>query len=183
MASLPPRRIDGVAALDAERGGVDRDVGPALVDHEDHAERNAHLADFQAVGPPARGDDLADRVGQGGDVAQGLGHLLDPLGFERQAVDRRRLRAPAGGGLGEVRGVGREDFSGASSSRGCGAKQPGVASRTGGNGQTARGSLACFGQVAAEARSRRARTTQDVSRVPVSLVLMAILPACDAVQT
>ena len=38
------------------------------------------------------GDDLADRVGQRGDVEQALGHLVDPLGFERQAVDRRGVQ-------------------------------------------------------------------------------------------
>ena len=85
----------GVAALDAERRGVDRHVGPALVDHEDDAQRHAHLPDFQPVGPPARRDDLADRVGQRGHVAQRLGHLVDPPGIQRQAVDRRGVRALA----------------------------------------------------------------------------------------
>ena len=69
LAAAEDRRV---AALDAERGGVDRDVGPALVDHEDHAQRHADLAHVQAVGPAARADDLADRVGQGGDLEQRL---------------------------------------------------------------------------------------------------------------
>ena len=38
LAAAEDRRV---AALDAERGGVERDVRPALVDHEDHAERDA----------------------------------------------------------------------------------------------------------------------------------------------
>ncbi len=43
-----------VAALDAEGGRVDRHVGAALVDHEDDAQRHAHLPDLQPVGPAAR---------------------------------------------------------------------------------------------------------------------------------
>ncbi len=39
-----------VAALDAEGRGVDRDVRAALEDHEDDAERDAHLGDLEAVG-------------------------------------------------------------------------------------------------------------------------------------
>ena len=68
-----------VAALDAECGGVDGHVGPALVDHEDDAQRDADLAHVEPVGPPARADDLADRVGQGGDLEERPGHLVDPL--------------------------------------------------------------------------------------------------------
>src|SRR5205823_1553725 len=37
---------DGVAALDAQAGGIDRDVGTGFVDEEDHAERDAHLQDL-----------------------------------------------------------------------------------------------------------------------------------------
>ena len=51
---------DGVAALERERGDVDGDVGPRLVDRADDAERHAHLAELEAVragssrGPPRR---------------------------------------------------------------------------------------------------------------------------------
>ena len=41
---------DRVARLQAQRGGVDRHVGPRLVDHRDDAERDAHLADVEPVG-------------------------------------------------------------------------------------------------------------------------------------
>ena len=71
---------DRVAGLQAQRGGVDRDVRPRLVDDGDDAERHAHLAHVQPVGQPAAVDDLADRVGQRGDLAHAGG-------------DRRR-RAP-----------------------------------------------------------------------------------------
>ncbi len=86
-----------VAALDAEGGGVDRHVGTALVDHEDDAERNAHLLDLQPVGPPARCDDLADRVGQRGDVSQRLRHLLDPPGIRASAGRSPRRSSPCAG--------------------------------------------------------------------------------------
>ena len=57
---------DGVAGLQADAGGVGRHVRPGLVDDAHHAERHPDLADLHpvGVGPPA--DDVADRVGQGG---------------------------------------------------------------------------------------------------------------------
>ena len=59
---------DGVAGLQAERGGVDRDVGAGLVDDPDDAERDADLAQVDAVGQGRAAHDLADRVGQRGHV-------------------------------------------------------------------------------------------------------------------
>ena len=41
---------DGVAGREGHRRGVSRDVGPRLVDEEDHAERHPNLADDQAAG-------------------------------------------------------------------------------------------------------------------------------------
>ena len=55
---------DGVAGLQAQRGGVDRDVRARLVDDRDDAERHAQPADVEAVGQPPALDDLADGVGQ-----------------------------------------------------------------------------------------------------------------------
>ncbi len=78
---------DSVSALDAEGGRVDGDVGTALEDHEDDAERDADLADVESVGTPACGDDLADRVGECGDVEEALGHVVDPAVGQGQAID------------------------------------------------------------------------------------------------
>ncbi len=50
---------DRVAGLQAQRRRVDRDVRPRLVDDGDDAERDADLADVQAVGEPPALDDLA----------------------------------------------------------------------------------------------------------------------------
>ncbi len=53
---------DRVARLQAQRGGVDRDVGARLVDDRDDAERHAHLAHVEAVGQAVAVDHLADGV-------------------------------------------------------------------------------------------------------------------------
>ena len=64
--SEPPRSTTDVARLDAERAGVGGDVGPGLVDHADDADRHAHAADHQAVGPRpfARSRRRPDRAGR-----------------------------------------------------------------------------------------------------------------------
>ena len=50
-----------VAALQAQRGRVGRDVRPALVNDADDAERHAHARDLEAVRPLPFGDRLARR--------------------------------------------------------------------------------------------------------------------------
>ena len=69
---------DRVAGLQAQRGGVDRDVRPRLVDDRDDAERHAHLAHVEPVGQPVAVDHLADRVGQRRDRARAVGDRRDP---------------------------------------------------------------------------------------------------------
>jgi hypothetical protein len=85
----------GVAALDGQRRGLDGHVGPALIDHAEHAQRHAHVADADAGGAALHAGDLADRVGHGGDLLAALGHGLQHLGAEAQAVDHRRARPAA----------------------------------------------------------------------------------------
>ena len=70
--SEPPRRITGIAGLQAERAGIGRDVGAALEDDADDAERRAHALDVQAVGAVPFGDHFADRIGQFGDGADAV---------------------------------------------------------------------------------------------------------------
>ena len=84
---------DGVARLQAQRGGVDRDVRARLVDDGDHAQRHADLAHVQAVRQPEAVDDLADRVGQRRDRAHAGG---DP-GDARARRARGGRAAPARG--------------------------------------------------------------------------------------
>ena len=59
-----PAQHDRVAALEAERGAVDRHVRPRLVDHGDHAERHAQLAHLDPAAKRPALDLLADRIGQ-----------------------------------------------------------------------------------------------------------------------
>ncbi len=102
---------DRVARLQAQRRGVDRDVGPGLVDDRDHAERHAHLADVEAVGQPEAVDDLADRVGERGDRAHPRGDPGDARLVEREAVEERRRQPALAPGL-HVARVGLEDLRG-----------------------------------------------------------------------
>ena len=88
---------DRVAGLQAQRGGVDRDVRARLVDDGDDAERHAQLAHVEAVGQALALDDLADRVGQRGDRARAGGDRGDPRRVEREAVEQRARRGRSRG--------------------------------------------------------------------------------------
>ncbi len=87
----------GVAGLQAQAGGVRGHVRARFVDDADDAERHAHAADFDAGRAAREAADLPDRVFQRRDVFQSLGHLLDGLRVERQAVDERGVAALFGG--------------------------------------------------------------------------------------
>ena len=84
---LPAAQNDRVAALDANRRRVRRDVGPRFVDEKDHAQRHTDLADLQPVRPHGRLDDFSDRIAQHGDFFQGRRDLLDPGRRQSQPVD------------------------------------------------------------------------------------------------
>ena len=95
----------GVAALDGQRRGLDGDVGPALVDHAEHAQRHAHAPDADAAGLALQLADLADRVGHRGDLLAAFGHGVDDLRRELQPVEQRRGQAGGARGL-QVLGIG-----------------------------------------------------------------------------
>ena len=84
--SEPPRRINGVAGLEAQRAGIRRDVGPALVNHADDAQRCAHALDLQPVGAFPSGDDRTDRIGQFGNGANAVGHGLHAFLGQLQTI-------------------------------------------------------------------------------------------------
>ena len=73
----------GVAALDRQAGGLDGDVGAALVNHAEHAQRHAHLAHAYAAGLLLHADDFANDVGHGRQLFAALGdrgqHLVAEL--------------------------------------------------------------------------------------------------------
>ena len=111
MALRAAAQDRGVAGLEAQRAGVGRHVGPALVDDADHAQRHAHALDSEAIGARPLGDHGADRIGQRGDLLEPLGHGLDALGVEHQPVEERcRPLGLAGGG--QVARVGLDDGGG-----------------------------------------------------------------------
>ena len=83
----------GVAGLEAQAGGVDRDVGARLVDDPEDPERNAHLADLEPVGQRPAADHLTDRVGKVGDVPERVRDGRDAVRGEGQPVDDAVRRA------------------------------------------------------------------------------------------
>ena len=111
LGGAPAAQHDGVAGLQGQGGHVDGHVGARLVDHAHHAQGNAHAAHPQAVGQGAAVDDLADRVGQARDLAQGVGDGPDALGRQGQAVDQARSHARGAGAL-QVGPVGGQDARG-----------------------------------------------------------------------
>ena len=78
-----------VAGLDAQRRRVGCHVRPRLVDHRDHAQRHAYPLDPDAVGADLAAGHLADRVGQGGHFAQGIGDGRQARAVQGQAVEHR----------------------------------------------------------------------------------------------
>ena len=102
---------DGVAALEREGGDVDGHVGPGLVDGADDAEGHAHLGEAQAVRQGRAAQGLADRVGQGDDLADGGGEALEARRVEPEPVEQAVAQAVLAP-VREVELVGREDARG-----------------------------------------------------------------------
>ena len=102
---------DGVARLQAEGRGVDRHVRPRLVDDGHHAERHPQAGELEPVGQPPAVLDLADRIGQGGDVAHAAGDLAQTVLVQVEAVDQRGVQLGRAR-EGHVFGVLGEDLAG-----------------------------------------------------------------------
>ena len=98
----------GIAGLEAQRAGIRRHIGAALIDHADDAERHAHALDAHAIGPPPRRQDGADRIFELADDIEAVRHGLDPRRIEGQTVEEGCRRA-GGFGLGQVLPIGRKD--------------------------------------------------------------------------
>ena len=94
----------GIARFKAQRRRVGGHVRTRFVDDADDAQRHAHLAHLN----PARAElelaDLADRVGQGGDLFNAFGHRLDALLAQGEAVEQSGLQ-PGGSCRGDILGV------------------------------------------------------------------------------
>ena len=106
----------GIAGLEAQPRGIGGHVGPRLVDDPDDSEGDAHAAHLDAGRPIGEITDLADGIGQHGNLPQPLGHGSDALGGELEAIQQgatEPLLACAGQifrvGFGQLRGL---DFDG-----------------------------------------------------------------------
>ena len=77
---------NGVAGLEAQGRRIGGHIGTRLVDDADDPQRDAHLAHHQVVGALPHPGDFTHRVGQGGHLAQGVGHTGDALFIQHQTV-------------------------------------------------------------------------------------------------
>jgi hypothetical protein len=110
MAFRAAAQNGGIASFEAKRAGIGGDVGPALVDDSDDAERHAHAVDDHAVRPGPAFAHCSDRVGQRAHDVDSFGDGADQLLIKRQAVEEGF--AGAGGlGFGDVLGIGGKDAS------------------------------------------------------------------------
>ena len=99
----------GVAGFHGQPAGVGGDVGPALVDHADDAERHLDALDGHAVRPRPGFGDPADRIGKAAHHVEAFGHRLDALVVQGQPLDHGGGQA-CGLAVGEILGVGGKDL-------------------------------------------------------------------------
>ena len=112
----------GISRFERQPAGIGGHIWPALVDDADNAERHRDALDVEPVRPRPAGERAADRVGQFGDRFEPGGDRFDALRIERQAVAQCRGE-PLALRLGEVAGVGGEDFRRIRPHRGSGCQQ------------------------------------------------------------
>ncbi len=101
--------MTALPALRQSAAGIGGDVGPALVDHADDAERHAHALDGHAIRTRPAFAHRADRIGKAAHHLDAVGHGGDALVVQRQPVEKCGRRA-RGLGLAEVVGIGGKDF-------------------------------------------------------------------------
>ena len=102
-----PAQDHGVARLEAKDGRVDGDVGSGLVDHGNDAQRDAHAAHQQAVGPLPLALGGPHGVGQGGHMAAGGAHFFHNGRGQGQPVQARGVLPGLAGRL-HICGIGRQ---------------------------------------------------------------------------
>ena len=101
----------GVAALQAQRRGVDRHVRPRLVDDRDDADRHPPVLHLDAAFERPPLEQLADGILERDHRLDADGHRLDPLGVEPEPVDQGVVEPGVASGV-EVDPVGLEDLGG-----------------------------------------------------------------------
>ena len=97
-----------IAGHQAEGAGIGGDIGPAFENDADDAQRRRNPLDDEAIWPCPGGEHAADRIGQGGDILQRPGNVLDASGVQRAAVEEGGDDAALLHG-GDIDGIGLEN--------------------------------------------------------------------------
>ena len=105
--SEPPRRITALPALRQSAPGIGGDIGPALVDHPDDAERHPDPLDAHAVGPVPCGSTVPTGSGSAAMASSLVRDGGEAPGIEAEPVEKCDRRAGLAG-LGKVFLIGRE---------------------------------------------------------------------------
>ena len=86
---------DRIARLQCKDCGVDSHVGTRLVDDPDDSERDAHLANAQAVRFGPLGEGLPDWIRETGDLPNRGRNVVDPRWREQEAIAHGAFKARA----------------------------------------------------------------------------------------
>jgi hypothetical protein len=97
-----------VAGFQAQHAGIGGDIGTALENHGNHAERHANAFDGHAVRTLPTLGDGADRIGNVADGRDPVGHRIDARRGQRQPIDECGCRS-IGAHLGDIFGIGRKN--------------------------------------------------------------------------
>jgi hypothetical protein len=107
---------DRIARFEAEGAGVGRDIGAAFIDHADDAQGRADALYPQPVGAIPFGNDVPDRVGQGGNGADAVRDRIDAAVIELQPVDEGGRHVACERGF-DIERIGVENFLAACENR------------------------------------------------------------------
>ncbi len=118
-----------IAGLQAQRSRFGGHVRARLIDHCDHTQRHAYLLHADAVWTHIVAGDLADGIGQRGDLTHGFGHREQACRVQRQAVEHGAANALVARG-GEVTCITGKDQPGIHFQRLCHGQQQRAAGRT-----------------------------------------------------
>src|SRR5450631_2434011 len=95
LGALRPAPQDhGVARFQAQSARICSDVGAALVNDADDAQRHADSLNPHAVRPRPLGQNLADRVVEALDILESAGHRLEALIIQTQPIEERSGQTP-----------------------------------------------------------------------------------------
>ena len=99
----------GVARLDTERGSVSSNIGTALINNANHAQRHGHPLDQQPIGSFPLSENPAQRIGHRDDRFDTSRNRLDTAGVKPQPVQHGRGQVALRSGV-EVTLIGCQYF-------------------------------------------------------------------------